>query len=61
MKKAKGKGPELSDADLKKVAGGAGPRKLVPRKAKSVDVELTDAELQSASGGIRVNLPKRKR
>ncbi len=52
MKKPEEKRPELSEADLKKVAGGVGRKKLiVRRKANIVDVELTDAELRSASGG----------
>ena len=59
MKTPRGKGPELSEADLKKVAGGVGRKKIV-RKRATTGVELTETELQSASGGIRVNLPKRK-
>ncbi len=51
MTKPKDKGLEVSEADLKKIAGGAG--KKAARKLSEVAVELTDVELRSASGGTR--------
>ncbi len=57
---------ELSEAEMKAVAGGAARRRVVRKLAEPVSksgttVELTDAELSAASGGTGKLAPRKKR
>ncbi len=67
MKKTQpNKKQELSEEEMKAVAGGAARRKLVRRLREPVSksgttVELTDAELSAAAGGTGKMAPRKKR